>query len=453
MDVLPRIPRTERTPARLRPPRGRSAAARGYRWGVTRPLAVVDTADPLACLIALRAALAGEGPAVLFRGGGVNPVQTAPLTVEKHIALVVETSGTTGRPKRVALSADAVLASAAATEGALGGPGQWLLALPVQYIAGSNVLARSLVAGTTPVLVPPGGLTSARVREAVAAMDNPVKYTALVPAQLSRLVDEAEAEAETKAAAQTKAEAEANAGEEAQANAGEKLQANPEANTGAETGGDLQSALAGFARILVGGQSTPASLIERATALGWNVTRTYGSSETCGGVVYDGIPVGQAAVRIVDGRIELGGPTLADYYLSDPERTERTFVEHDGSRWYRTDDAGEFVDGVLRVLGRLDDTIVTGGLKVRLGEVERIVREQPGLSDAVVVAGYHPEWGDVPVVVTTARPALDEVRRAVGAVLTPESRPHRIITVDAVPTLPSGKPDRLAAARLASADR
>jgi O-succinylbenzoic acid--CoA ligase len=390
---------------------------------VTRPLAVVDTADPLACLIALRAALAGEGPAVLFRGGGVNPVQTAPLTVEKQIALVVETSGTTGRPKRVALSADAVLASAAATESALGGPGQWLLALPVQYIAGSNVLARSFVAGTTPVLVPPGGLTSARMREAVAAMDNPVKYTALVPAQLSRLVDEAEAEAEAKA------------------------------NTGAETGGDLQSALAGFARILVGGQATPASLIERATALGWNVTRTYGSSETCGGVVYDGIPVGQASVRIVDGRIELGGPTLADYYLSDPERTERTFVEHDGSRWYRTDDAGEFVDGVLRVLGRLDDTIVTGGLKVRLGEVERVVREQAGLSDAVVVAGYHPEWGDVPVVVTTARPALDEVRRAVGAVLTPESRPDRIITVDAVPTLPSGKPDRLAAARLAIANR
>jgi o-succinylbenzoate---CoA ligase len=76
---------------------------------VTRPLAVVDSADPLACLAALRAALAGDGPAVLFRGGGVNPVHTAPLEVEKRVALVVETSGTTGRPKRVALSADAVL--------------------------------------------------------------------------------------------------------------------------------------------------------------------------------------------------------------------------------------------------------------------------------------------------------------------------------------------------------
>lgn len=378
---------------------------------MTRPLAVVDTADPLACLAALRDALDGEGPAVLFRGGGVNPVYTAPLTVERRIALVVETSGTTGRPKRVALSADAVLASAAASESALGGPGQWLLALPVQYIAGSNVLARSLAAGTTPVPVPPGRLSSERVLEAVAAMEHSVaRYTALVPAQLSRLVDEAE-------------------GDDA-----------------------LRRALAGFSRILVGGQATPAPLIERATALGWHLTRTYGSSETCGGVVYDGVPIGQTEVRLsADGHIELGGPTLAEYYLDDPERTEAAFVVHDGARWYCTDDAGEIVDGVLRVTGRIDDTIVTGGLKVRLGEVERIVREQPGLADAVVVAGHHPEWGEVPVVVTTARPALDALRRAVGSVLPPEARPDRIVTVDAVPLLPSGKPDRLAAARRANA--
>ncbi|MBA4248743.1 MAG: o-succinylbenzoate--CoA ligase [Microbacterium sp.] len=375
---------------------------------MTRPLAVVDTADPLACLAALRDALDGIGPAVLFRGGGVNPVHTAPLTVDERVALVVETSGTTGRPKRVALSAEAVRASATASESALGGPGQWLLALPVQYIAGSNVLARSLSAGSTPLPVPAGRLSAARVLEAVAAMDDPVRYTALVPAQLSRLVDEAEAD------------------------------------------DALRRALAGFSRILVGGQATPAPLIERATSLGWHLTRTYGSSETCGGVVYDGVPVGQTTVRITDGRVELGGPTLAEGYLDDPERTASTFVEHDGQRWYRTDDAGELVDGVLRVTGRIDDTIVTGGLKVRLGDVERIVREQPGLADAVVVAGHHPEWGEVPVVVTTTRPDLESLRRAVGAAMPPEARPDRILTVDAVPLLPSGKPDRLALARRAA---
>lgn len=375
---------------------------------MTRPLSVVDTADPLACLAALRDALDGVGPAVLFRGGGVNPVHTAPLEVEKRIVLVVETSGSTGRPKRVALSADAVLASAAASEGALEGPGQWLLALPVQYIAGSNVLARSLAAGTTPVAVPPGRLSRDTVLAAVAAMEHPRRFTALVPAQLSRLVDEAEAD------------------------------------------DDLRRALAGFERILVGGQATPDPLVERASALGWHLTRTYGSSETCGGVVYDGRAIGQAEVRIVDGRVELGGPSLAEYYLDDPQRTAAAFVAHDGQRWYRTDDAGELVDGVLRVLGRIDDTIVTGGLKVRLADVERIVREQPGLTDAVVVAGQHPEWGEVPVVVTTQRPALDALRRVVGERLAPEARPDRVVTVDALPLLPSGKPDRLAISRLAA---
>ncbi len=380
---------------------------------MSRPLSVIDSSDPLACLLALREALGG-GPAVLFRGGGANPVSTAPLEVEKRIALVVETSGSTGAPKRVALSADAVLASAAAADGALGEPGQWLLALPVHYIAGINVLARSIASGTTPVVVPPGRMDAATVLAAIDRMTERTRYTALVPAQLLRLVDEAE-----RASAQ---------GDHA-----------------------LQTAIGGFARILVGGQSTPAPLIARALALGWRLTRTYGSSETCGGVVYDGRPIGQTQIRLsAEGRIELGGPTLAEYYLGDPARTERAFVEADDQRWYRTDDAGELVDGVLRVTGRIDDTIVTGGLKVRLGDVERIVREQPGLTDAVVVAGHHPEWGEVPVVVTTARPELAALRRAVGAVLPPEARPDRIITVDALPLLPSGKPDRLALARRAA---
>lgn len=376
---------------------------------MSRPLSVIDTSDPLACLLALREALGG-GPAVLFRGGGANPVSTAPTEVEQRVALVVETSGSTGAPKRVALSADAVLASAAAADGALGAPGQWLLALPVHYIAGLNVLARSIASGTTPVVVPPGRMDAATVLAAVDRMTERTRYTALVPAQLLRLVDEAE-----RASA-----------------AGDRA---------------LQTAIGGFDRILVGGQSTPAPLIDRALALGWRLTRTYGSSETCGGVVYDGRPIGQTQIRISDGRVELGGPTLAEYYLGDPARTERAFLEADDQRWYRTDDAGELVDGVLRVTGRIDDTIVTGGLKVRLGDVERIVREQPGLTDAVVVAGHHPEWGEVPVVVTTARPELAALRRAVGAQLPPEARPDRIVTVDALPLLPSGKPDRLALAR------
>ena len=96
-------------------------------------------------LEALRAALAG-GPAILV-SADPHP-SDLPATVGQRVALVVETSGSTGTPKRVALSADAVLANAAASESALGGPGQWVLALPTHYIAGLNVLARSIAAET-----------------------------------------------------------------------------------------------------------------------------------------------------------------------------------------------------------------------------------------------------------------------------------------------------------------
>src|SRR5690606_23978187 len=110
-----------------------------------------------------------------------------------------------------------------------------------------------------------------------------------------------------------------------------------------------------FDRILVGGQATPPGLLAQALELGLTVTRTYGSSETSGGCVYDGIPIGPTVVRVVDGEIELGGPMLAEGYLDDEERTVRAFHSEGGARWYRTGDLGEIVDGVLRVTGRLDD--------------------------------------------------------------------------------------------------
>ncbi len=293
---------------------------------MTRPLEVVDAADPLAVLAALRDALAG-GPAVF----PIVVSATAPSReVEQRVALVVETSGSTGRPKRVALSADAVLASAAAAESALGGPGEWLLALPVNYIAGVNVLARSITGGTDPVVV--GEFDVGSFADAAAAMGDGARYTSLVPVQLARLI-ESDAVLEI---------------------------------------------LRRFDRILVGGQATPVDLLARSLELGLNVTRTYGSAETCGGCVWDGVPLGDTLVRIDEGRVELAGPTLAEGYLDDPARTDAAFHTDDGHRWYRTEDRGVIDDGVLRITGRVDDVIVTGGVKVSLGEVEVVVRSHAG---------------------------------------------------------------------------
>ena len=150
---------------------------------MTRPLVAVDPGDPPAVLAALRNALTGDGPAVF--AGAEAPAQS----VEQRVALVVETSGSTGRPKRVVLSADAVLASAAASDTALDGPGQWLLALPTHYIAGLNVLVRSITAQTEPALMDPEHFSAERFVDAAATLSpSAPRYVSLVPTQLARLV-------------------------------------------------------------------------------------------------------------------------------------------------------------------------------------------------------------------------------------------------------------------------
>jgi o-succinylbenzoate---CoA ligase len=356
---------------------------------VTRQL-VQHGGDSLAP--ALRSALAGSGPAV-FAGVGAAGL---PATVPQRVALVVQSSGSTARPKRVALSADALLAAAAASESFLGGPGQWLLALPQTYIAGIGVLVRSLAADTQPRVMDPVGFTAARFVEEAERMDHALRFTSLVPAQLARLLDAPEA----------------------------------------------LPALRRFDRILVGGQATPPPLLDRALAEGLRVTRTYGSSETAGGCVYDGVPIGATEIRVTD-QIEISGPTLAEGYLDD-ELTARAFVMAGSTRWYRSGDLGSFENGVLSVSGRVDDLIVSGGVKVSLGELERLVRTATPLVDAVVVPADDARWGQVPVVVATGSMQLAALRSIAIAALGVAAAPAQLVTVDSIPLLASGKPDRLA---------
>lgn len=370
---------------------------------MTRELRVVDGGDAHAVFEALREALAG-GPAIFPHPGTPAGV---PASVPRRIAVVVETSGSTGRPKRVALGADALLASAAASESALGGRGTWLLALPAHYIAGINVLVRSLAAETEPAMMAPGRFDPFAFAVAADSLpprtpDAGGRFTSLVPSQLARLLEVDE----------------------------------------------LIDTLRDFDRILVGGQAMPQQLLAKSLELGLNVTRTYGSSETSGGCVYDGVPLSGVQVSIADGQVQLGGSTLAEGYLDDPERTDAAFFERDGIRWYRTGDTGELVDGVLRVTGRLDDLIKSGGITVSLGKVQRAVRGIPGLGEAVVVAAPSVKWGSVPVVVSSVDADLEQVRAVVAKALGAPARPERIVVVAELPLLASGKPDLAAMRRL-----
>jgi len=359
----------------------------------------------------LRAVLDGDGPAL-----GLGMVDAAAADVPDGTAAVITTSGSTGIPKSVVLSRDALLASTDATAGRIG-EGAWLLALPAGYVAGLQVCIRSLRAGYEPVVLE-GRFTPVGFAEATLALPTIARYTSLVPVQLSRLLD------------------------------------------AAQTDAAVATALRAYDAILVGGQALPAAVLERAQDAGARIVRTYGSTETCGGCVYDGVPLDGVELAIVDGELRIAGPTLADGYLGDPALTDRVFVsDATDTRWYCTGDAGLIDDGVLRIHGRIDNVIVSGGVNVSLDRVERVVKDISGLSGAVVVGVPDAQWGEASVIVVPRGEAfrrsgsakLDEARQAVGAVLGSPARPARLVMVDELALLPSGKPDREAIRRAVTA--
>jgi len=380
---------------------------------VSRPLrpAPADPDHPGALLAALAAALDGTGPAVRA-SWPAPPAPASQLWVPDDVALVVDTSGSTGEPRSVLLSTTALRASAAATQTRLGGPAQWLLTLPPTHVAGLQVLVRSLLAGTEPVLAAPGGFRPESFAADAARLTGPRRYVSLVPTQLHRLLDDA----------------------------------------GAGLAG-----LTTFDAVLLGGAASSPALLARAKAAGVRVTTTYGMSETCGGCVYDGVPLDGVRTRVDDdGRVLLAGPVLATGYLGRPDLDAEAFVVEGGVRWLRTSDLGELTDGRLTVLGRLDDVLVTGGAKVSPAAVERLVAQLPGVGEVCVVGVPDAEWGQaVTAVVVLAAghtaPTLDSVRSHVTRSLEPPAAPRHLVILDSLPTRGPGKTDRRAVAVLAAA--
>jgi o-succinylbenzoate---CoA ligase len=374
--------------------------------GTGPAIAPVDAALPAARLAELLKILA---PDEVEGADGVRRDRSARRKMNPDTAVIVCTSGSTGAPKGVQLSAGALVHSARASLARTGArPGErWLCCLPVSHVAGLQVLVRSLVGGTEPVLAGRANLQT--IADACAAG---CRHVSLVPTQLTRLL-------------------------------------------GTGLPGAVAGGLAGFRSVLLGGAAASGRLLEQARGQGVPVITTYGMTETCGGCVYDGLPLDGVRVEVAeDGRIWLGGPVLFSGYLGEDQppaaacRIERaTDRPGAGVRWFRTGDLGAVgPDGGLVVLGRADDMINTGGHKVAPGEVQAVLAACPGVADVAVVGQSHPEWGEqvVAVVVPADKrdpPALEVLRMQVEARLPRYAAPSRVVLVDAVPLLPSGKPD------------
>ena len=316
--------------------------------------------------------------------------------VADEVAVVLATSGSTGIPKGAELTVRALTASARASLDRLGAvPGErWLCCLPAHHISGLGIFVRSLLAGSTPVVrdrVDAGLVPSNPGRDGAGC-----SYVSLVPTQLRRLLD-------------------------------------------------AGAPLSGFRRILLGGAAIPDGLLAEAAAAGARVVTTYGMTETCGGCVYDGVPLdGVQVATDAGGRIRIRGPVLFSRYRLAPELTRAALV--DG--WFVTSDLGGFGgDGRLVVHGRADDVINSGGEKVVADEVEQILRSCPSVRDAVVVGTPDSEWGErvtaMIIAADAARPpSLDELRRYVGDRLPRYAAPRAMVVLAEMPMLASGKPDR-----------
>ncbi|MEO8815425.1 MAG: o-succinylbenzoate--CoA ligase [Mycobacterium sp.] len=357
-------------------------------------------------LPALNGVLHGRGAALTPVAAGDSPDVSALRVgepIDDDVALVVTTSGTTGTPKGALLTAAALTASASATHDRLGGPGRWLLALPPCHIAGVQVLVRSLLAGTTPVeLDVSTGFDIGQLPAAVARLGSARRYTSLVATQLAKALS-------TPASA---------------------------------------AALGELDAVLLGGGPASQPVLDAAAAAGVTVVRTYGMSETAGGCIYDGVPLVGVRVRIgADGRVLIGGPTLAGGYRNpaDPD----PFAE---PGWFTTDDLGALDDsGVLTVLGRIDDAISTGGLTVLPGQVEAVLSTHPTVADCAVFGVSDDRLGQrVAVAVVAAEstpPTLAVLRDHVAASLDATAAPRELHVVDALPRRGIGKVDRKALAR------
>jgi O-succinylbenzoic acid--CoA ligase len=366
--------------------------------------------DPDAPEPELKGILAAARPTHLLDGDGRRRLAGG-QPAEAGVAAVVATSGTAGAPKVVELGVDAIRWSALATSAALeAGPGdRWLCCVPVHGVAGLAVLARAWHTGL-PVEVYDGFDPAA-----VGAAAGRATLVSLVPAMLRRLL----------------------------------------------AAGDAASR---FRRVLLGGGPVPADLAKQAKDRGVGLVRTYGLTETFGGMAHDGHPLDGAEVRIggstmpgareggagggrgssapaPEGEILVRGPMLFRRYRGEPGRTAAALR----GGWLHTGDLGRIHhDGRLVVLGRVDDLVISGGVNVHPDEVEAVLADHPGVAEVAVAGRADPEWGQRVAAFVVARdpgrpPTLEGLRAFARERLAPAKAPRELIIVPALPRGPSGK--------------
>ena len=331
-----------------------------------------------------------ENLAVALEGSGpaLTTATSRVKQVPNEIALVVSTSGSTGAPKAVAISSAALIASTNASHKYLGAtPGDsWSLLLPTTHIAGLNVLIRATALGSRVI--------DNRNNDNYIDAD----FVSIVPTQLYKALT---------------------------------------------SDAKLLEHLTAAEAVLVGGAALSEKIKKEAASKHVKIITTYGMTEMSGGCVYNQKPLDGVEVKISNqGLIQLSGPMIASGYLHDDGKISDEFK----SGWFESSDLGEFNNGVLKILGRSDEVIISGGEKISLVEVEEMIKTiLPGV-EVITFALADDKWGDKLCLASTSVINQDELRIKMGNLATPKE----LFIFESIPKTSIGKPDRRLAAQIAS---
>jgi len=318
--------------------------------------------------------------------------------------LIICTSGSTGNPKAVEISSQALISAAKKTNEKFKEPADWILAINPAFIGGIMVIARAIVGNQnwiygldeTDKFNP--DLFVSRTLEVISK--NRKVRTSLVNAQLSTLVSQ----------------------------------------------GHIDT-LKKFDALLIGGGQISNSLYNQLKNEGVNLIRTYGMTETCGGVVWEGLPLNNVSIRIDHpandgvGQIAIKSDSNATCYHGESIEINQLNESTFNNGWVLTKDLGIVKNGELKVIGRSDDIVVSGGTNISLYAIENVIKDQVGIEDAVVFSIPDDKWGVIVAAVVVGNYEVSLIQKSIEHELGKAAIPRVIKNAKEIPLLPNGKVD------------